>query len=207
MSLLAIIIPVGFAGLLAGSEYLMARNSKWDVLGQKFRNTSAPPNPWRGCRFVQMEIQEGNRLKRTTYGHGYSRKWLDQVWAQAFPKVLVSVGPAGLYLKRQPWNFQHHQMLIPWSRFASVQTISATQHVTESVGRQYGIAGDKFREKMPNVIAGAIDKLAGDVVELRLSDPKLRIELPAQAVGNWEQYAAAKPKAPAPQPSSLVGAR
>ena len=68
MSLAIILIPVGFAGLLAGSEYLMARHSKWDVLAQKFRNTSAPPNAWRGCRFVQMEIQEANRLKRTTYG-------------------------------------------------------------------------------------------------------------------------------------------
>jgi hypothetical protein len=206
MSLFAIIIPVGFAGLLAGSEYLMARNSKWDVLAQRFRNTSAPPNAWRGCRFVQMEIQEGNRLKRTTYGHAYSRSPLDQIWAEVFPRVLVSIGPAGLYLKRQPWNFQHHQILIPWSRFASIQTISATQHATESVGRQLGLAGEKFRANMPNVISGAIDKLAGDVVELRLADPKLRIELPAQAVGNWEQYAAAKPKTPARPSSSLVGA-
>ena len=205
MSLLAIIIPVGFAGLLVGSEYLMARNSKWDVLGQKFRNAFAPPNPWRDCRFLQMEIQEGNRLKRTTYGHARSRKWLDQVWAKAFPKVLVSIGPAGLYLKRQPWNFQHPQILIPWSRLASIQTISGTKHLTDSVGRQHGFAGEKFRANMPNVISGAIDKLTGDFVELRLSDPKLRVEIPAQAVGNWEQYAAAKPKAPAPQPSSLVG--
>jgi hypothetical protein len=207
MSLLAIIIPVGFAGLLAGAEYHMARHSKWDVLSQRFRNTSAPPNPWRGCRFVQMEIQEGNRLKRTTYGHSYSRSAMDQIWAQMFPKVLVSIGPAGLYLKRQPWNFQHHQILIPWSRFASVQTISGTQHVTESVGRQLGIGGEQFRAKMPNVLNGAINTLAGDIVELRLADPKLRIDLPAQAVGNWEQYAAAKPKAPARQESSLVGAK
>ena len=73
MSLLPVIIPVGFAGLLVGSEFLMARHSKWDVLAQKFRNTSAAPNAWRGCRFVQMEIQEGNRLKRTTFGHSHSR--------------------------------------------------------------------------------------------------------------------------------------
>jgi hypothetical protein len=184
----------------------MARHSKWDVLSQKFRNTSIPPNGWRGCRFVQMEIQEGNRLKRTTYGHGYSRSSLDAVWANMFPKVLVSAGPAGLYLKRQPWNFLHHQILIPWSRFSSVQTISGTQHVTESAGRQLGFAGQQFRAHMPNVVAGVIDKLAGDVVELRLSDPNLRIDLPANSVGNWEQYVGAKTKGPVRQPSSLVGA-
>ena len=205
MSLAIILIPVGFAGLLAGSEYLMARHSKWDVLAQKFRNTSAPPNAWRGCRFVQMEIQEANRLKRTTYGHSYSRSPLDQIWAQVFPKVLVSIGPAGLYLKRQPWNFQHPQVLIPWSRFVAIQTISATQHATESAGRPLGFGGEPFRAKMPNAVTGVLDKLAGDVVELRLSDPKVRIELPAQVVGNWEQYATAKPKTPARPPSSLVG--
>jgi hypothetical protein len=54
---LTIIIPMVFAGLLAASEYFMARHSKWDVLAQKFRNASTPPNEWRGCRFVQMEIR------------------------------------------------------------------------------------------------------------------------------------------------------
>jgi hypothetical protein len=58
---------------------------------------------------------------------------------------------------------------------------------------------------MPNVVTGVLNKLAGDVVELRLSDPKVRIELPAQPVGNWERYATAKPKTPARPPSSLVG--
>lgn len=206
MILATILIPVGVAGLIAGSEYLMSRNSKWDVLSQKFRNTSAPPNGWRGCQFFQMEIQEGNRLKRTTYRHGYSRSTLDNVWANLFPKVLMSAGPAGLYLKRQPWNFLHPQILIPWSRFNSIQAISGTQHVTESAGRQLGFPGQQFRAKMPNVVAGVIDKLAGDIVELRLSDPNLRIDLPANTIGNWEQYTGAKTKAPVRQPSSLVGA-
>jgi hypothetical protein len=205
MSLVTILIPIGVAGLFAGSEYLMARNSKWDVLSQKFRNTSAPPNGWRGCRFFQMEIQEGNQLRRTTYGHGYSKPGLDAVWASMFPKVLVSAGPAGLYLKRQPWNFLHPQVLIPWSRFISIQTISGTQHVTETAGRQLGFGGQEFQSRIPNAVAGVINKLAGDVVELKLSDPNLRINLPANVAGNLEQYKA-KPKTPVQQSPSLVGA-
>jgi hypothetical protein len=63
--ILASIIPVGVVGLFAGSEYLIAGHSKWGVLSQKFRNTSIPPNGWRGCRFLELEILEGNRRKRT----------------------------------------------------------------------------------------------------------------------------------------------
>ncbi len=76
--------------------------------------------------------------------------------------------------------------------------------MTESAGRQLGFPGQQFRVNMPNAVAGVIDKLAGDVVELRLSDPNLRIDLPANTV-NWEQYVGAKTKAPARQPSPLVG--
>jgi hypothetical protein len=206
MSLATILIPVGFAALCVGSEYRKARNSKWDVLSYKFRNTSVPPNGWRGCRFFQMEIQEGNLLRRTTYGHGYSKFALDAIWAKLFPMVSVSAGPAGLYLKRRPWNFRHPQILIPWSRFSSIQTISATQHATETAGRQRGFAGQQFRVNLPEAVAGVIDKLAGDVVELRLSDPNLRIDLPANAAGDLQQYIGAKTKAPVRQPSSLVGA-
>jgi hypothetical protein len=205
MSLAIILIPVGVAGLCAASEYFMARHSKWDVLSRKFRNASVPSNGWRGCKFAQMEIVQGNTLKRTTYGHGYSRSGLDLAWAHLFPKVLVSVGPAGLYLKRQPWNFLHHQILIPWGRFNSIQTISVNQHATGSASRQFGFAADHFRAKMPDVVSGVIDKLAGDVLELRLSDPNVRIDLPADAVANWEKFVAAKPKAPVRQPSSPVG--
>jgi hypothetical protein len=44
------------------------------------------------------------------------------------------------------------------------------------------------------------------IVELRLSDPNLRIDLPANSVGNLEQYVGAKTKAPVRQPSSLIRA-
>ena len=200
------LITVFVIGLFIASEYFKARHSKWDALSLKFRNTSVPPNRWRGCRFVQMETQQGNLLKRTIYRHPNTKSTLDEIWAGLFPKVSISAGPAGLYLKRQPWNFQHPQLLIPWSRFTSIQTISGTQHVTESAGRQFGFPGQQFRTKMPNVVAGVINKLAGDVVELRLSDPNVRIDLPANTVDNWEQYVGAKTKPPVRQPSSLVGA-
>jgi hypothetical protein len=205
MSLATILIPVGFAGLCVGSEYLRARRSKWDVLSQKFRNTSMPPNGWSGCRFLQMETVDGNRLTRVTYGHGYTKSALDTIWAKLFPMASVSASPAGLYLKRRPWNFLHPPILIPWSRFNSIQTISGTQHVTETAGRQLGFRGRHFRANLPNAVVGVIDKLAGDVLELRLSDPNLRIDLPANSVGNLEHYVGAKTKAPVRQPSSLVG--
>jgi hypothetical protein len=206
MNLATILIPFAIVGLFVASEYLKAGRSRWHALSQKFPNTSLPPSGWRGCRFLQMESVEGNRLTRVTYGHSYSKSALDAVWANLFPKASVSAGPAGLYLKRQPWNFRHPQILIPWSRFNSIQTISGTQHVTETAGRQRGFAGEQFRVNLPKVVAGVIDKLAGDVVELRLTDPNLRIDLPADTLGNLEQYARTKSKAPVQQPPSLVGA-
>ena len=206
MNLATILIPFAIVGLFVASEYLKAGRSRWHALSQKFPNTSLPPSGWRGCRFLQMESVEGNRLTRVTYGHSYSKSALDAVWANLFPKASVSAGPAGLYLKRQPWNFRHPQILIPWSRFNSIQTISGTQHVTETAGQQRGFAGEQFRANLPKVVAGVIDKLAGDVVELRLSDPNLRIDFPAASVSNLEQYARTKSKAPVRQPSSLVGA-
>lgn len=72
MNIATIAIPAGIAGLIAASEYLKVRNSKWDVLAQKFRNTGTPPKGWRGCRFLRVEIQEGNRMRLTTYSHSLS---------------------------------------------------------------------------------------------------------------------------------------
>jgi hypothetical protein len=134
----------------------------------------------------------------------YTKPGLDRLWAKMFRKVLASAGPVGLYLKRQPWNFHHPQIVIPRTRFTSVQRISGTQHVTETAGRRLGFPGQKFREQMPKVVTGVLNKLAGDIVELRLSDPSVRIDLLPDAVGSWEQYAAPKPKAPVPKPSSPV---
>ena len=208
MSFATILIPVGVAGVCVASEYLRASNSKWNLLAQKFRNADAPPNGWRGCRFVQMEIVEGNVFRRTGYGHGLPKSSLDFLWAKGFPMVSASVSPAGVYLKRRPWNFLHPQLLIPWSRFTSVQKISATQHATSSVNRQLEFRGTPLPVKIPDLVAGVMDTLAGDVVELRMADPGLRISLPASSVPNWEQYATAQPKAPSRQPSSsLVGTR
>jgi hypothetical protein len=205
MSLATILIPVAIGGLSVASEYRKASRSRWDVLSQKFPNTSMPPNGWRGCRFLQIESVAGNLLTRVTYGHGNPKYALDAVWANLFPMASVSAGPAGLYLKRRPWNFRHPQILIPWSRFTSIQTISGTEFATETAGRQRGFAGEQFRANLPKVVAGVIDNLAGDVVELLLSDPNLRIDLPANTVGNLEQYARTKSKAPV-RPPSLVGA-
>ena len=206
MSAVTILIPVAIAGLCVGAEYLRASNSKWNLLAQKFRNANAPPNGWHACRFVQIEIVEGNVLRRTSYGHGFPKSSLDMIWAKVFPKAFASAGPAGFYFKRQPWNFRHPQILIPWSRFTSVQNISTTQHVTGTVGRQLEFRGTPLPIKVPNPVAAVVDRLAGDVVELRLADPGLRINLPADSLPNWGQYFPVKPKTPARQPSSLVGA-
>lgn len=132
---------------------------------------------------------------------------LDVLFAKMFPKAFVSASPAGLYLKRQPWNFLHPPILIPWSRVSSVRTVSATEHVTGAVGRQMEFRGLPLRANIPGAIGGVINALAGEVVEVRLSDPNLRLQLPADAAGDLEQYQAAKPATPAQRPTSLVGAR
>lgn len=202
-----LIIPVGAVAIFVLSEFLLSRSSKWDVLAQKFRLTGTPPNGWRGCQFLQMEILEGNRLKKTSYRQGFGRSGTDFLMAKAFPKVSVSAGPAGLYLKRQPWNFMHPAIKIPWRCVTSVQSSGATEFVTDSVGREMQFPGQQFRKNIPGVVASEMDKLVGDVVEVRLADPSMRIHLPAGAVGNLQQYVAPpKPKAPERQASSLVGA-
>src|SRR5262249_7674996 len=149
------------------SEFLMARNSKWDVLSQKYPNRGNGPSDWHGCRFLQVEYQEGSRLRRATYSHGTSR-YSTNLWAHMFPKAYVSADRAGLYLKRQAWNFKHPALLIPWTRVNSVKTSSATEHVTDMAGRPMGIGGAQFRDRMPGVVAGLVNALAGDIVEIRL---------------------------------------
>jgi len=151
-----------------------------------------------------MEIQEGNRLRLTTYGHGYKKDALDILAAKMFPKVLVSVGPLGLYLKRQPWNFRHPQIVIPWSRVTSAHSLSMSEFATQAAARRLPIPGLQF-PKVPGVLAGVVDALGGEVVEVRLSDPNMRIQLPAAAVGDITQYLKPKPSAPV-KPSALVGA-
>ena len=202
MALLMILFAI--AGLCVGSEYFMSNNSRWNRLAKKFGNPSTPPRGWQGCKFLRMEIQEGNRLRLTTYGHGYKKDALDILAAKMFPKVLVSVGPLGLYLKRQPWNFRHPQILIPGSRVTSTQSLAMSEFATQAAARRLPIPGLQF-PKVPGVLAGVVDALGGEVVEVRLSDPNMRIQLPAAAVGDITQYLKPKPSAPV-KPSALVGA-
>jgi len=197
---------VAAVGIFIASEFILARSSRWEILAQKFRNAGAPPNGWRGSRFLQFEIQEGNVLKRTIYRERLPKSPLDSLWIKLFPKVQASAGPSGLYLKRRPWNFKHPAVLIPWNCVSSVQSSGATEFATDSVGRQLGLPGQAFRANLPKAVSGIVDKLAGDVVEFRLSNPSLRIHLPASVVGNVDQYVGSKSKAPVRPPSSLVGA-
>jgi len=174
MSLALFAIPAIAGGIFAASEYLMSKNSKWDVLSQKYRLPGAPPSAWRACRFVQIESQEGNTLKRTSYSYGISRVSTN-IWAQLFPKAFVAASPAGLYLKRQPWNFLHPAILIPWTRVSSVKTNSGTEHVTGLVARRTGLPGQQFQNNIPAAVAGIVNALAGDAVTIQLSDPYIRI--------------------------------
>ena len=85
------------------------------------------------------------RLK--SYSHGYLRNDLDVICARLFPKTFASAGPAGRYLKRQPWNFWHPPILIPWSRVSSVQTASRTEYMAGAVKRQMEFHGLPLRAK------------------------------------------------------------
>ena len=196
MGFAIIAIPAAAAGIFAASEYLMSKSSKWGVLSEKYRLTGAPPSAWRPCRFLQVEYQEGNTLKRTSYTYGISR-FSTNIWAHLFPKAFVGVSHAGLYIKRQPWNFLHPAILIPWTRVSAVKTNSGTEHVTGLAGRQTGLPGQQFRNNMPAAVAGVVNALAGDVLEIRLADPNIRVYLPATAAGNLQQYVSAKPASPA----------
>jgi hypothetical protein len=109
-------------------------------------------------------------------------------------------------LKRQPWNFLHPPILIPWSRVSSAQTSSGTVYAAGAVDRQMELRGLPLRAKIPGAVAGVMDALMGDVVEVRLSDPNLRLQLPVSAVGDLGKYLKPKPTAPAQKPASLVGA-
>lgn len=199
--LLVLVLAVA---IFVAAEFLMARSSKWDVLVQKCRTSGTPQSGWRGCRFLQLERQEGNTLKRTSYTWGAAR-YSTNIWVHLFPKAFVSASRNGLYFKRQPWNFLHTPILIPWNRVSSVRTATGPDHAAGLVGRQTGIPAPQFTKNMPGVVAGVMNALSGDVVEISLIDPTLRIYLPASSAGNLEQYipakAAAKPQpTPAPTP-------
>ena len=187
--IIAAAIAIFFAG-----EYMMARMSKWDVLAQKYRNSGTPQNGWKGCRFIQMERQEGNTLKRVSFSWGAAR-FSTNPWVYLFPKAYVSASRNGLYLKRQPWNFLHPQILIPWNRVSGVKTNTGTQHAAGMAGRRMGIPGEQFTKNLPGAVAGVMNALAGDVAEISVVDPNLRIYLPASATGNLEEFLPAKPAA------------
>jgi hypothetical protein len=153
-------ILFAIAGVCVGSEYFMSNNSRWNLMAKKFGNPSTPPRGWQGCKFLRVEIQEGNRLRLTTYGHGYKKDALDILAAKLFPKVLVSVGPLGLYLKRQPWNFRHPQILIPWSHVTSAQSVSMSEFATQAAARRLPIPGLQF-PKVPGVLEGVVNAPGG----------------------------------------------
>lgn len=56
--------------IFIASEFLMVRSGKWDVLVQNYYTSETPESGWRGCRFLQMERQEGNTVRRTSYSWG-----------------------------------------------------------------------------------------------------------------------------------------
>lgn len=192
-------IVVVAVAIFVASEFLTARASKWDILVQKYRTSGTPQSGWRGCRFMQMERQEGSTVKRTSYTWGATR-FSTNIWVHLFPKAFVGASKNSLYLKRQPWNFLHTAILVPWSRVSSVRTTTGTEHATGLVGRQTGIPAQQFAKNIPGVVAGVMNALSGDVVEISLIDLNLRIYLPASSTGNLEQFMPAKPAAK-PQPT------
>lgn len=92
MILLLVIFAI--AGLVLASEYFMSRSSKWDVLCQKSGNASLPSNGWQACKFLRMEIREGNHPAAS-----WKKTWLYSAVVESCRRALPYLAfPSGSFI-------------------------------------------------------------------------------------------------------------
>lgn len=192
-----IIFPLAMVAMFVASEMIMSSRSRWKELSARYRKAPSPGLRWRGCSYVQAEFREGNMIYRTSYGR--SRFSLQ---AQLCPSVSVAVDSKGLYLKRQPWNFMHPPLMIPWTAVAEVETMSARDFDADRAARQMGMSKEALRARsarMPGAVSAVMQFAGGSVTTVTLANPRMLLSVPANCIEDAKRFL---PQRPAPQPAA-----
>jgi hypothetical protein len=95
--------------------------------------------------------------------------------------------------------------LIPWKAISGFQVMGGSEAVTSHRGSLHPTVGAAIQSRLPKGVKEAMDAGLGDVARIELKDPKLRLLLPADAIGDVTRYvgALASPALSAPtEPTS-----
>ena len=177
-----------FCGFAFLSEFLMARMSRWSELFERYPARDAPASKWSGCRFFLTERQSGGTITRTRV----AGKRLS-IWAMLFPKAYVAAGPSGLYLKKQPWNFMHRTIAIPWDKIVAADVMGLLDYTAERkqlVHEKW--ASEKLRDVVPGSLSNVLDFAAGKVARFTLAEPAMTLAVPAESITSAKEYLSAK---------------
>jgi hypothetical protein len=202
-----IFVPIGFAAFYVIREFLQAGASRWSDLAQRYANSAAPEDGWERLPFLWVEWTKDRTLCRATSGR--SRATLNiwgQFWETLFPTLRVAATRKGLHLRRQPWHFKQPPLLIPWKAVSGVQVLDGSEAVTSHGGSLHPTVGAAIQARLPKGVKGAIDAAMGDIARVDLKDPKLRLLLPIDAIGDVTRYVSAAASA-APLPSTGATAK
>jgi hypothetical protein len=178
------IFPLAMVGFFVLSEKIMSSKSRWNELSSRYRETSTPTLSWRGCRYLETEAREGNRIYRVTYGSNRLSAAM-----RLFPRVSVAVDAKGLHLKRQPWHFMHPPLLIPWTAIADIETMSSADFGARQLARRTGISEQATRGRVvPGAMGRLINLAGGSMTTVTLANPRMTLTVPAGRIEAPERF-------------------
>ena len=149
-----------------GREWIVLKQTGWGRLSRKYRCRTPFAGKFKPCWWAQFTVP-GPRFQIVT-NLGHLTRWPFRL---EFPPFWVGAGPAGLYLKKNVWNFLHPALLIPWDRIQSVNEVT----YKALIGSRFpgsALAGQPMTLH-PHIAAA--QGLTGPLLELKLSDSSLSI--------------------------------
>jgi len=155
---MSVMVVAGIVLALAyGREWLLAKQTGWDRMAQKYRSSAPFTGKYRACWWAQFTVMRGTW--RTVANLGRMTRVPIRF---EFPPIWIGTAPEGLYLKRNIWNLLHPALLIPWGEIQSATEITYKDLVRSSSPRAaLEIA----------VAQGPGSKL----LELKLPDPQIAV--------------------------------
>jgi hypothetical protein len=179
----------GVFALLAITEILLARGSRWRALAEVFRAKSTPGAPWKAATFLHMEYTVGRTIHITRYQPGYRRSLSSLISSYFFPLVSVAAPADALYLKRPPWKFAHRPLAIPWSAIARAEELSQTEYAALTSDLRLLPGGpEAMKGMLGKSLPRFLDTVGGPVLRLYIEHPEVIISLPAAGLSEARRH-------------------
>jgi hypothetical protein len=161
-----VLVAVIVLALALGREWLLAKQTGWDRLAQKYRSSAAFAGKYRACWWAQFTVMRGTW--RTVANVGRMTRVPIRF---EFPPIWIGASADGLYLKRNIWNVLHPALCIPWNEIQDASEVTYK---------------DLIRSTSPSsALAIAVGQgPSSKLLELKLSDPELAI---VAQVGAFEE--------------------